>query len=151
MGATKLPNNTISGGRAAHIGQLYFDQSLLVNVNKLAPYNTNKMAITQNTVDFLFRQGANGDDPIVRYAFVGNQIEQGMFAWIRFGINAAANKAVSPAAFWTATGGVMNPNGPVAQMNRGGFGGFPMPGRPAGKTEAREEARQRAEAEEDLE
>src|SRR3954469_4809551 len=28
LGATKQANNTITGGRAAHVGQLYFDQSL---------------------------------------------------------------------------------------------------------------------------
>ncbi|KAK3933874.1 Intradiol ring-cleavage dioxygenase [Diplogelasinospora grovesii] len=122
LGATKQPNNTITGGRAAHVGQLYFDQPFLTAVNQVTPYNTNKMAITQNTADFLFMQGANGDDPIVRYALVGNTLSDGVFAWIRFGINQNANKAVSPAAFIGPNGGVMNPNGPVAQMQKGGFG-----------------------------
>ncbi|GAB1315230.1 Intradiol ring-cleavage dioxygenases domain-containing protein [Madurella fahalii] len=123
LGATKQPNNTITGGRAAHVGQIYFDQSLITAAERAAPYNSNRMAITQNTADFLFMQGANGDDPIVRYALVGNTVEEGLFAWIRFGINQQSSKPVSPAAFWTANGGVMNPNGPVAKMNGGG--GFP--------------------------
>jgi hypothetical protein len=71
------------------------------------------MRVTQNTADFLFMQGANGDDPIVRYALVGKTVEEGLFAWIRFGVNTQANKPVSPAAWWTENGGVMNPNGPV--------------------------------------
>lgn len=120
LGATKQPNNTITGGRAAHVGQLYFDQGLLTAVDKVAPYNTNKMKVTQNTADFLFMQGANGDDPIVRYALVGNTIADGLFAWIRFGINQQANKAVNPAAWWTDKGGVMNPKGPVSQLTGGG-------------------------------
>ncbi|KAL2129752.1 hypothetical protein VTI74DRAFT_7342 [Chaetomium olivicolor] len=126
LGATKQPNNTITGGRAAHVGQLYFDQSLLSAVNKIAPYNTNKMAVTQNTADLLFMQGANGDDPIVRYALVGKDLKDGLFAWIRFGINQQANKQVSPSAFWTEKGGVMNPDGPVAKLpvNGGGGGGW---------------------------
>ena len=123
LGATKQPNNTITGGRAAHVGQIYFDQGLITNVDKLAPYNTNKMTIVQNTRDFLFQQGANGDDPIVRYSLVGKDISEGLFAWIRFGINQSANKAVNPAAYWTANGGVMNPTGPISQLPGGGGAG----------------------------
>jgi len=96
------------------------------------------MAVTQNTNDFLFRQGANGDDPIVRYNLIGSKLEDGMYSWIRFGINQNTNRPLNPAAYMTSTGGVMNPNGPVAQMNRGGFGGggFPgVPGRPLSEEE----------------
>lgn len=146
LGATKLPNNTLSGGRAAHVGQLYFDQPLLTSVDKVVPYNKNRGAITQNVNDFLFRMGANGDDPIVRYAFVGNKVEDGLFAWIRFGINQQTSRTVNPAAFMREGGGVMNPTGPVAQLNRGGLGGgggFPGFGRPTSEgenIEKREEA-----------
>ncbi|KAK4138981.1 aromatic compound dioxygenase [Trichocladium antarcticum] len=122
LGAQKLPNNTISSGRAAHIGQLYFDQSLITAADKLTPYNQNRMVITQNTQDFFFMQGANGDDPIARYALVGKDLSEGLFAWIRFGINQQANRDVDPAAWWTAKGSVMNPNGAVAKLNGGGGG-----------------------------
>jgi hypothetical protein len=158
LGATKQANNTITGGRAAHIGQLYFDQGLITAADKIAPYSSNRMPITQNTADFLFMQGANGDDPIVRYALVGKTLDEGLFAWIRFGINQQANKPVSPAAYWTANGGVMNPNGPVAKMNGGGgfpgggWGGFPGWGggrkrRAAAAAEREEEVRGEEEAE----
>jgi hypothetical protein len=138
LGATKQPNNTITGGRAAHVGQLYFDQSLITAADKVAPYSSNKMRVTQNTADFLFMQGANGDDPIVRYALVGKTLQEGLFAWIRFGINQQANKPVNPAAWWTEKGGVMNPNGPVAQLNGGGGagGGWGWPGVGGGKKRA---------------
>jgi len=86
------------------------------------------MAITQNVNDFLFRQGANGDDPIVRYSFVGSKLEDGLFGWIRFGINQNTNRKVNPAAFMTEKGGVMNPTGPVAALTGGGA-------RPWGKRE----------------
>ncbi|SPO01457.1 related to protocatechuate 3,4-dioxygenase beta subunit [Cephalotrichum gorgonifer] len=124
LGATKQANNTITGGRAAHVGQLYFDQSLIAGFTNIAPYSQNTMAILPNTQDFLFQMGANGDDPIVRYSLVGDKVEDGLYAWIRFGINVNANMRVNPAAFWTENGGVMNPTGPVAQLG-GGFGGFP--------------------------
>lgn len=92
-------------------------------MDKVAPYSQNRGAVTQNVNDFLFRQGANGDDPIVRYAFVGNKVEDGLFGWIRFGINQQTSRTVNPAAFMREGGGVMNPTGPVAQLNRGGLGG----------------------------
>ncbi|KAK3326801.1 Intradiol ring-cleavage dioxygenase [Apodospora peruviana] len=123
LGATKQANNTITGGKAAHVGQLYFDQTLIAEIDKNTPYNKNKNKVTLNTNDFLFRQGANGDDPIVRYALVGKTLSEGVFAWIRFGVNTNSNQKVSPAAWMTSSGGVMNPNGPVAQLQRGGFGG----------------------------
>jgi hypothetical protein len=124
LGATKQPNNTITGGKAAHVGQIYFDQPLLASVDKITPYNKNTMAVLPNTNDFLFMMGANGDDPIVQYALIGDKLEDGVFGWIRFGINTARAERVSPAAWMTPSGGVMNPNGPVGKMNGGGAGGF---------------------------
>lgn len=86
------------------------------------------MTILPNVRDALFMMGANGDDPIVRYALVGDKVEDGLYAWIRFGVNMQNNLRVNPAAFWTADGGVMNPTGPVALLTGGGGGfggGFP--------------------------
>jgi len=81
------------------------------------------MSILDNTRDFLFMMGSNGDDPIVRYSFVNPaKMEDGMFAWIRFGVNTNNDTSVNPAAFKTPDGGVMNPKGPVAMMTGGGFG-----------------------------
>ncbi|KAK3984621.1 Intradiol ring-cleavage dioxygenase [Cladorrhinum sp. PSN332] len=145
LGATKQANNTITGGKAAHIGQIYFDQSLIANIDKVAPYNTNRMAVVQNVRDFLFQQGANGDDPIVRYSLVGKDISEGLFAWIRFGINQNTNRPLNPAAYWTANGGVMNPTGPISKLPGGGGGGWG--GWPWGKKRAADVE----EAEEDLE
>ena len=97
----------------------------------MAPYSTNTMAILDNTADFLFQMGANGDDPIVRYALVGNTVDEGLYAWIRFGIDTSADMPVNPAAFWTENGGEMNPTGPISQLVGGGFGGG-FPGFPGG-------------------
>lgn len=124
LGAKKEANNTLTGGKAAHVGQIYFDQGLITNVDKATPYSSNKMVIQPNVRDFLFMAGANGDDPIVRYALVGNKIEDGIFAWIRFGINQNNNLKVDPAAFWTANGGVMNPTGPISKLGPGGTPGW---------------------------
>ncbi|KAK4646772.1 hypothetical protein QC761_214180 [Podospora bellae-mahoneyi] len=128
LGATKHANNTLTGGRAAHIGQIYFDQGLITAAERNAPYNTNRMPIQQNTRDFLFQAGANGDDPIVRYSFIGKDVSEGLFAWIRFGINQQTSRPLNPAAYWTANGGVMNPTGPISKLPGGGGGGGGWPG-----------------------
>lgn len=124
LGATQQPNNTITGGRAAHIGQIYFDQSLISTTQQVSPYSQNTMPILPNTQDMLFMMGANGDDPIVRYALVGDSLEDGIYAWIRFGVDVGADMPVNPAAFWREGGGEMNPTGPISQIG-GGFGGWP--------------------------
>jgi len=99
------------------------------------------MGTTQNVNDFLFRQGANGDDPVLRYAFVGKTLEEGIFAWIRFGVDTNQNRRINPAAFWTANGGVMNPTGPVRPGGGVGAGGG-FPGWGGRKREAEEGAEQ---------
>jgi protocatechuate 3,4-dioxygenase beta subunit len=143
LGATKNANNTITGGRASFIGQIYFDMSLLDTIRAIPPYTQNKMAVTRNGVDMLFNMGANGGDPIVRYAQVGSTLNDGLFAWIRFGINPSKNTALNPAAFRGPDGvAIMNPTGPIAKMTGGGGfgGGFPGFGRPGGKKRAEEAA-----------
>jgi hypothetical protein len=131
-GVTKQPNGTITGGRVSHIGQIYFDQSLLREVEAVAPYSTNKQNWIQNQGDFLFTAGATGDDPIVRYAPIGTSVTQGMMAWIRMGIDASATRRYNPAAMIDEKGGhqlVANPGGMPA-----GGGGFVFPGMPARPT-----------------
>lgn len=43
LGATVLPNNTLTGGTAAHVGQLFWDQDLITAVEATYPYNTNNI------------------------------------------------------------------------------------------------------------
>jgi len=138
LDAELQPNNTLTGGRAAHIGQIYFEQSLISTVDTFSPYNQNTMAVVPNAQDMLFQMGSNGDDPTLRYSLVGDTPEQGMYAWIRFGIDVQNSMPLNPAAYWTETGGVMNPTGPVGGGGfGGGFPGFPgggggFPGMPGG-------------------
>jgi len=124
-GATKLENGTITGGRVSHIGQLYFDDELLELVEKTSVYAVNTQAWTRNNVDILFGQGTSGgDDPIVRYAQLGDDIENGIFAWMRFGVDVSASRNYNPAAYKDETGGHQNPTGPVQPGGAGGgFGG----------------------------
>jgi hypothetical protein len=122
-------NGTITGGRVSHVGQVYFDQDLLTLVEGTPAYSINTQPQLRNDADFLFSMGtAGGDDPVVRYAFLGDSPEDGLFAWIRFGVDLTAQRTYNPAAYKDETGGHQNPTGPVQPGGGGampGFGGFP--------------------------
>lgn len=109
-GATRLANNTIQGGTISHVGQFYFDQSLLQTVEETAPYSTNKQAWTKNNVDFLLRQGqANQDNPIMQITMLGASVSDGLHGVIDVGVNPTARRTPTPVNKWTASGGVPAP------------------------------------------
>ena len=130
--ATVLPNNTITGGTVSHVGQLFFDQSLITEVEKTTPYTTNTQPLTTNEQDFIMAQEADNGDPILHYTYIGTRVEEGLFGWIAFGVDPAANRTVNAAATYGKDGGRSNPNAGFP----GGFpsGGFPsgFPGFPSG-------------------
>ncbi|KAH7377399.1 Intradiol ring-cleavage dioxygenase [Pyrenochaeta sp. MPI-SDFR-AT-0127] len=114
-GAKLLPNNTIQGGTISHVGQFYIDQAFLDQVEKTAPYNTNKQAVTKNAVDMLFNMGKQGgDDPVMKASLIGNKIEDGIYATIDIGVNPRARQNPQPVNLWTANGGIPVPNSPWA-------------------------------------
>jgi hypothetical protein len=142
LNATVLPNNTITGGTISHVGQVFFDQSLISAVEKTSPYNTNTQPLTTNEQDFIMEQEAGNGDPILQYTFLGSKVEEGLFGWIAFGVDPAANRTVNAAANYGKDGGKANPNpgfpgGPAGPFPSGGFPlpsgftgfppGFPMP------------------------
>jgi hypothetical protein len=90
---TVLPNNTIQGGRIAHIGQIYFDQDLLDQVLKVSPYDTNKQFRMHNNNDMIMALASSGGfDPVLEYSLVGNKLEDGIVAWMNFGIDSSNNR-----------------------------------------------------------
>jgi len=48
---TLLLNGSYAGGTVAHIGQLFFDESLQSAVEATYPYNTNTQLVTSNDDD----------------------------------------------------------------------------------------------------
>lgn len=106
---------------ASHIGQTFFDQDLITAVEKLAPYTANQQRLTTNAQDFIMAQEAGADgDPVMEYTLLGDSIEDGIFAWIAFGVNSTASRPISPAVYLYEEGGVTNPSG--------GMGGPPPDG-----------------------
>ncbi|KAK0726572.1 Intradiol ring-cleavage dioxygenase [Apiosordaria backusii] len=123
--ATLQANQTLGHDNyASHIGQAYFDQDLITAVEKTAPYNTNRQPLTTNAQDFLLAQGSAGAvDPVMEYTLLGDSIEDGLFAWLSFGIDTSVSNKINPAVWLGSTGGVSNPN-----PGFGGPGGPPPPG-----------------------
>ncbi|KAF1319445.1 hypothetical protein FI667_g13200, partial [Globisporangium splendens] len=108
---TVLPNNTYSGGLASHVGQIFFDQDLISQVEATAAYAANSQPLTTNAQDSIFKESAaTGFDPVVEYALLGDAIEEGIFSWISIGIDAKIATTVGAAATWTENGGVANAN-----------------------------------------
>jgi hypothetical protein len=117
---TVLPNSTYSGGVISHVGQLFWDESLRALVETAAPYNTNTQAVTSNVDDMWApEQADNNYDPFPSYVYLGDDITDGLLAWISIGIDMSSNYTVSAAGKLTANGGVAasNPLQSGAGMN----------------------------------
>jgi protocatechuate 3,4-dioxygenase beta subunit len=90
--ATVLDNGTYTDGRANHIGQLYFGQSIIDAVTKLAPYSGNRAAPTPNDEDTLaFQQATARNDPFMDYVMLGPDPADGLLMWITVGVDRSAN------------------------------------------------------------
>ncbi|KAG2813722.1 hypothetical protein PC119_g22682 [Phytophthora cactorum] len=77
-GGTVLSNGTYSGGRVLHVGQLFFDQSLITEVQATGAYADNSAPVTPNEVDSIALQSAADDfDPFVRHTESGGQTTSG--------------------------------------------------------------------------
>ncbi|KAJ4258672.1 hypothetical protein NW764_016280 [Fusarium oxysporum] len=131
VNATVLSNQTLSGGSVSHIGQLFFDQDLITKVEATYPYNSSNVDITLNSEDRVFglETEDSDSDPVFKYVFLGDSVEDGIFSWLTVGVNTTATYSTSYAAYLTENGGVSNSNsdGPGS----GGPDGTPPAGSPA--------------------
>lgn len=109
--ATARDNDTIEDLSASHIGQIYFDQTLSDSVESVSPYSTNTQPITTNAEDSLLADGLETSDPIVEYVLLGETIDEGVLAWISFGINTTYSKTASAASTYYESGGVASSGG----------------------------------------
>ncbi|KAF2117780.1 extracellular dioxygenase-like protein [Lophiotrema nucula] len=123
VNASVLGNNTIAGGAITHVGQMFFDQDLVTLVEATEPYTSNTQVLTTNAEDDIFAGEAEGYDPVVEYVLLGDDVSEGIFAWIAFGQDSTAAYNITAAATLTENGGVANPN-----SGAGGPGGAPPSG-----------------------
>ncbi|KAG9858487.1 aromatic compound dioxygenase, partial [Aureobasidium melanogenum] len=107
---TLYVNGTMSAGSIQHVGQLFFDTSLLKQVEATYPYNTNTQDWTTNAEDSILAEetATDGVDPVVEYILLGEDISDGVLAWISMGVDMTNNQTVSPAGTYYRTGGVMD-------------------------------------------
>lgn len=99
-------NGTISGVTAMHVGQLFFDQDLITEVDTVSPYSDDDSTLTTNAEDSIFAGEAATSDPIVQYVLLGDTIDEGLLAWISVGVDTSESYDVTPAAVLTEDGGV---------------------------------------------
>lgn len=112
---------------ASHVGQIFFDQDLISQVEATEPYASNTQDITPNSEDSILGEEANSMDPFVQYLFIGNKIDDGILAWIRIGIDPGADDEINSAATIYKDGGVANQNS-MSGGPGGNIGGSPPNG-----------------------
>ncbi|KAF4344282.1 protocatechuate 3 4-dioxygenase beta subunit [Fusarium beomiforme] len=131
--ATLLANHTLGRDNyASHVGQAFFDQELISQVEALEPYASNTQELTLNEDDGILSEETKTDgvDPFMEYTLLGDSISDGLFAWLAFGINSTQSNSVSPAVYYYKEGGVANENSGAG----GGNGGSPPSGAAPGGT-----------------
>lgn len=83
---TVLDNGTYSGGFASHVGQLFFPTELKDVVEATYPYSSNTQDVTTNDDDMWAPDAADNDyDPFPDYAYLGDDISDGLLMWINIG------------------------------------------------------------------
>ncbi|KAI0023357.1 Intradiol ring-cleavage dioxygenase [Xylariomycetidae sp. FL0641] len=108
---TKLANGTITGGNSTpHIGQVFFDQDLVDELETLEPYSTNTQQWTLNDEDNIVKQEAEqtGVDPMANYVLLGDSLADGVFAWVSIGLDPTAQYEVDAAVQRVEGGGIVD-------------------------------------------
>ncbi|KAI0814395.1 Intradiol ring-cleavage dioxygenase [Xylaria sp. FL0064] len=110
--ASVQSNGTISvwGAPVAHIGQLFWPDDLRAEVEATYPYTENTQELTTNDEDmWSILQADENFDPIPQFVYLGDKIEDGLFAWIQIGINGSADYTTDEyygiAAYYDEDGG----------------------------------------------
>lgn len=126
---TILPNGTValSGRPVAHIGQLFFPEALRAAVEATYPYSTNAVEVTANDDDAWSVVQADGSyDPFPQFVYLGDDVADGLFAWIQIGINATADyqsdKYYAVAGWYAEDGGHANDDSMGAPSGSGSSG-----------------------------
>ncbi|KAJ2896716.1 hypothetical protein MKZ38_005286 [Zalerion maritima] len=117
--ASELANGTIMDTTASHVGQMFFDQDLISGVEDTSPYSTNTQELTTNEEDLILSEEADGVDPVMEYVLLGDTVEDGILAWLSFGIDASSSYSVNSAATYYEDGGIASEDT--------GFGGGEAP------------------------
>ncbi len=96
-----------TGGSIAHIGQFFFDQALIDKVSQTYPYTQNPYVPIGNALDDTFHQETaySASDPVFHYEYLGDTLADGLFMWVRVGVNASASWPSEQSFVYGADGG----------------------------------------------
>lgn len=108
---TLQSNGTYVNSTASHVGQVFFDQDLITQVDALAPYNSNTQTVTENSEDMILESVWDTFDPMMSYALIGDSLADGILAWSTIVINVTESSNVGAAAHYYETGGVAEDSG----------------------------------------
>ncbi|KAJ5765803.1 hypothetical protein N7520_005362 [Penicillium odoratum] len=129
LNATVFPNKTleVDTGSVAQIGQLFWNEVLRSAVEDTYPYTLNSQPVTSNEDDQWAKLEADSAyDPFPEYIYLGEHLDDGLFAWIQIGVNATAdytdNSYYSIAAYHDADGGHENADDTFVGGSGGGSG-----------------------------
>lgn len=106
-----------------HIGQIYFDDALVKEVESSAPYTSNTVAYTSMEDDGWMLDEATADyDPFAEYVQLTENVNDGLLAWITIGLDLSSNHDanLTAAAHYYAGGGE---DAASDNWGGGGFGG----------------------------
>ncbi|GAT30182.1 extracellular dioxygenase [Aspergillus luchuensis] len=97
-------------GHSSHVGQIFFEQDPITEVEKTGPYSTNTQSLTENADDSILQTEADTTDPFMEYVLLGDSFSD---------VNAKRDDSLSPEGYWTEDGGEVNDN---FEMNMAGMG-----------------------------
>ncbi|RKL41407.1 Compactin diketide synthase mokB [Fusarium proliferatum] len=98
--AASAKNGTLLDLSASYVGQVFFDQDLVYEVEALPAYAANKQILTLNENDGLVKKELEaGSNPFMDYVRLGHDIEDGLLAWYTFGVDMSTRIHATPAAY----------------------------------------------------
>ena len=109
---TTFENGTHVAETVSHVGQVFFDQDLITEVEATEPYVSNTQVLTTNEQDGIMEGQASNMDPVLQYVYLGDSLADGLMMWGAVGIDAQAAYTITPAVILTEDGGVVNPDAP---------------------------------------
>ena len=102
-------NNTYLNSTMSHVGQIFFDQSLINSTDSYSPYSGNTQSLTLNEDDNILTSVWDTIDPMANYVYLnGQDLSDGLLMWSTLVVNQSASYDPSPAAYYYETGGVAN-------------------------------------------
>lgn len=71
---TIYANGSYDTRYVSHVGQLFFDQDLITQIEASSPYSANTQDLTTNVDDSIFSQEAASSDSVVEYSLLGDNV-----------------------------------------------------------------------------